>query len=61
MSYSTQEAIAELRDEFEEALNSTDMDFVNRTADKLARLTGWEVEAQILKDYFNREVNDWVE
>lgn len=61
MSYTTQEAIAELRHEFEEAINSEDMEFVRTTMNTLASITGWEEEAQTLKDYFDREVNDWVE
>lgn len=61
MSYTTQEAIAETRAMFEEAINSEDMEFVIETANTLAKMTGWEEEAQILKDYYDSVVNDWVE
>lgn len=61
MSYTTQEALAEMRDEFEQAINSEDMEFVARIATKLAGAVGWEEEAQILKDYYDSVVNDWVE
>lgn len=50
MSYTTQEAI-----------NSEDMEFVRTTMNTLAEITGWKEEAQILKAYYDRVVNDWVE
>jgi hypothetical protein len=61
MSYTTQEAMAETRAMFEEAINSEDMEFVSKVAKILAGTIGWEEEAQILKDYYDRVVNDWVE
>lgn len=61
MSYTTIEAIEETRALFEDAINSEDMEFVSKTARTLAGIVGWEEEAQILKDYYDSVVNDWVE
>ena len=58
MSYTIQDAQIETQQMFEDALQSTDTEFVATVAQRLASVAGWEEEADTLRQIARRLSDD---